>query len=148
MARQRRTSGRLVLDNPDIPAKPRKPTPHEFVLDALSPVSPQTRPLFSCLAVYVGERIVFALRDRPNHPNDNGVWIATAIEHHETLQREFPHMRSIGVLGKEVTGWQILPSDADDFEESALRACELVLARDPRIGKIPKARSGRRVRKI
>jgi hypothetical protein len=49
-------------------------------------------------------------------------------------------MRSIGVLGTAVTGWQVLPADASDFEESALRACELVLARDPRIGKVPSTR--------
>jgi hypothetical protein len=38
----------------------------------------------------------------------------------------------------------VLPTDADDFEEAALRACELVLAGDPRIGKVPgqRARSG------
>jgi hypothetical protein len=30
--------------------------------------------------------------------------------------------------------------DAPDFEEAALRACELVAARDPRIGKVPKPR--------
>ena len=49
-------------------------------------------------------------------------------------------MRSIQVLGKKVTGWQVLPADAKDFQETALRACELVLAGDPRIGKIPGAR--------
>jgi hypothetical protein len=49
-------------------------------------------------------------------------------------------MRSIQMFGKKVTGWQVLPVDAPDFEESALRACELIAAEDPRIGKIPKAR--------
>lgn len=28
-------------------------------------------------------------------------------------------MRSIRVLGKKVTGWQVLPADAQDFEEAA-----------------------------
>ena len=49
-------------------------------------------------------------------------------------------MRSIRVLGKPVTGWQLLPADAADFEESALRACELIARGDRRIGKVPKAR--------
>jgi hypothetical protein len=49
-------------------------------------------------------------------------------------------MRSIAVFGKEVTGWQVLPADAPDFEEAALHACELVIARDLRIGKVPKPR--------
>lgn len=49
-------------------------------------------------------------------------------------------MRSIGLLGKKVTGWQVLPVDAPDFEEAALHACDLVLACDPRIGKVPASR--------
>ncbi len=49
-------------------------------------------------------------------------------------------MRSIKVLGKKVTGLQVLPADAEDFEEAAMHACELVLAGDPRIGKVPGAR--------
>jgi hypothetical protein len=40
-----------------------------------------------------------------------------------------------------VTHWQVLPADAPDFEEAALRACELVVARDTRIGKVPKSRA-------
>jgi hypothetical protein len=44
------------------------------------------------------------------------------------------------VFGKKVTGWQVLPADAKDFEETAMRACELVLAGDPRIGEVPGAR--------
>jgi hypothetical protein len=77
------------------------------------------------------------------------VWLATTAEHHESLRREFPNMRSIQVLGKKVTGWQVLPADAPDFEKAAVRACELVVARDPRIGKVPGARrtSGTRAKK-
>jgi hypothetical protein len=58
-------------------------------------------------------------------------------------------MRSIQVLGQGVTGWQVLPVDAPDFEEAALRACEIILAKDPRIGKVPGARrtSGSRATK-
>jgi len=126
--------------------KPRvhKPAPHEFVLEALFALRPRTNPMFGCLAVYVGRKIVLILRDRPTAKADNGVWLATTPEHHESLLREFPNMRSIGVLGKAITGWQVLPADASDFEEAALHACELVLAGDPRIGKIPAAKRGRR----
>lgn len=122
--------------------KQRKPVPHEFVLDALAPLSPRTRPMFGCLAIYVEDKIVLILRekDKPDQTTDNGVWLATTEEHHQSLRRDFPSMRSIKVLGKKVTGWQVLPSDAEDFEEAALRSCELVLAGDPRIGKVPGAR--------
>lgn len=99
--------------------------------------------MFGCTAVYVGDKIVFALRDKPTYPRDNGVWLATTQEHHASLQREFPSMRSIGLFGKEVTGWQILPVDASDFEESAIRACEIICAGDVRIGKVPGVRRTR-----
>jgi hypothetical protein len=93
--------------------------------------------MFGCLAVYVEDKIVLALRDKQDHAADNGLWLATTKEHHESLRREFPNMRSIQVLGSGVTGWQVLPSNALDFEEAALRACQLIVARDPRIGKLP-----------
>ena len=96
--------------------------------------------MFGCLAVYVQDKIVLILRDKPDHAADNGVWLATTEEHHPSLRREFPNMRSIKVLGKKVTGWQVLPADAEDFEEAALRACDFVLTGDPRIGKVPGAR--------
>jgi hypothetical protein len=122
----------------------RKSIPYEFVLDALTPLSPYTRPMFGCLAVYISDKIVLILRDKPTHAQDNGVWLATTEKHHESLRKEFPHMRSIGVLGKKVTGWQVLPLDAPDFEESAMHACELVLAGDARIGKVPGTRRKRK----
>jgi hypothetical protein len=136
--RRKKTSQQLI--DPLLAAKPRKAVPHEFVLEALAELSPRTNPMFGCLAVYVGEKIVLILRDKREPSADNGVWLATTQEHHESLRREFPSMRSIAVLGKKVTGWQVLPADAPDFEEAAQHACELVLARDPRIGKVPKSR--------
>jgi hypothetical protein len=132
-----RRDGSLLFD-----AKPRKRVPHEFVLQAVAAANPTTRPMFGCLAVYVGAKIVMALRDKAGGA-DNGVWLATTKDHHESLRREFPHMRSIGVLGKDVTGWQVLPAETPDFEEAALRACELVLAGDPRIGKVPQRKRSR-----
>jgi hypothetical protein len=123
--------------------KPRKAVPHEFVLDALAEVGPRTNPMFGCLAVYIKEKIVLILRDKPASPADNGVWLATTEEHHESLRRDFPRMRSIKLLGKKVTGWQVLPVDAPDFEEASRLACELILAGDPRIGKVPRERRRR-----
>jgi hypothetical protein len=114
--------------------------PFEFVLEALVSLSPRTRPMFGCLAVYVGNKIVFILRHKGDESTDDGVWLATTAQHHESLRCEFPCMRSIQVLGKKATGWQLLPVNAPDFEEAALRACELVVRRDRRIGKIPKPR--------
>ena len=150
MSRLRRNTSLLPLGDTLFGAKPRRVVPHEFVLDAITPLSPQTRPMFGCLAVYVEDKIVLVLRDKRDDTADNGVWLATTEEHHESLRREFPNMRSIQVLGKEVTGWQVLPANAPNFEEAALRACELIIAGDPRIGKVPGRRraSGSGVKKV
>jgi hypothetical protein len=140
MSTRRRDRPLLALDDTPLAVKPRKVVPHEFVLDALIGLSPKTRSMFGCLAVYVEDKIVLILRDKRDGTADNGVWLATTEEHHESLRRTFPNMRSIQVFGKKVTGWQVLPADAPDFEEAALRACELIVARDSRIGKVPGAR--------
>jgi len=124
--------------------EPRKPAPYPFVIEALEHLSPWTRSLFGCTAVYIGEKIILALRDKPASPIDNGIWLATTSDHHESLRRDFPNMRSIAVLGKDVTGWQLLPADAPDFEESAVRACELIAQRDARIGKVPVSKQRKR----
>jgi hypothetical protein len=133
-------SVRHPFDAAVLARKRKKVAPHEFVLDALASLSPTTRPMFGCLAVYVDEKIVLILRDRPDSRADNGVWIATTAEHHESLRRELPHMRSIRLFGQPVTHWQVLPARSADFEEAALLACRLIRAGDPRIGKIPKRR--------
>ena len=144
MATRRTNKPGRPLENPFALVKPRKAVPHMFVLDALAELEPRTNPMFGCLAVYVGEKIVLVLRDKTPPDPDNGVWLATTVEHHMSLRREFPSMRSIKVFGKPVTGWQVLPASATDFEEAALHACELVIARDPRIGKVPKKKNSRR----
>jgi hypothetical protein len=138
-SKSRRHAASLPLDD-TLVVKRRKPVPFEFVLEAIAPLSPETRPMFGCLAIYVQDKIVLILRDKRDNTADNGVWLATTEPQHESLRREFPNMRSIGVLGKKITGWQVLPATAPDFEEAAMHACDLVRAGDPRIGKVPKSR--------
>ena len=138
---------RMTRTDPDALFAPRKRAkiPFEFVLDEIAELAPHTRPMFGCTAVYIDDKIVFVLRDKPSAPRDNGVWVATTHEHHPSLRRELPCMRSIALLGSGVTGWQVLPAEADEFETSVLRACALVSARDVRIGKVPTQRRKRRV---
>lgn len=131
MSKARRDTARLSPEDILSTGKRRKAVPHEFVLDAIAALRPRTRHMFGCLAVYIGEKIVLILRDKSGADPDNGVWLATTIEHHESLRREFPNLRSIQLFTKEVTGWQVLPANARDCEEAALRACELIVARDP-----------------
>ena len=143
MAKRVSRRHRHPFDDAILAARRDKAVPHEFVLDEIARLAPVTRPMFGCLAVYVEDKIVLTLRDKQKSRADNGVWLATTTEHHESLQREFPRMRSIRVFGKKPTQWQVLPADDPDFEAAAIRACCLILARDPRIGKIPKRRDRR-----
>jgi hypothetical protein len=140
MRKPRPNNAFLPPDDRIFPGKQRKAVPYAFVLDALADLPTETRTMFGCLAVYLGDKIVLILRDRRDPPADNGVWIATTEEHHESLAREFPSMRSIQLFGERTTSWQVLPADAPDFEQAALHACELIVALDPRIGKVPKSR--------
>lgn len=121
--------------------KRKKKIPFEFVLDELAEFEPWTRPMFGCTAVYVGEKIVFILRYKPDQKDGyDGIWVATTREHHASLRSELPNLCSIALFGEGETNWQMLPVNAADFEESALLACALVRAGDPRIGKVPTAR--------
>jgi len=125
--------------------KSRAEIPFAFVLDYLERKDPQVRRMFGCFAIYLEEKLVLVLRKRQDHLRDNGVWLATRHEHHESLQRVFPSMRPVYLLGNKPSAWQNIPETADDFEESVVTACELVMKNDPRIGIIPKRK--RSVRK-
>jgi hypothetical protein len=121
--------------------------PFAWVLDELASLDPITRPMFGCIAVYARGKILFILRNKPPI-EDSGVWVATTREHHASLRRDLPSLRSIGVLaGGGETGWQNLPCESDSFEEEVLRACALARTDDPRIGKVPKPRRSRAKKK-
>ena len=120
--------------------------PFEFVLEELDRAHPRVRPMFGCYAIYVGEKMVLILRNRKDFTDDNGVWLAALKEHHPSLKKEFPCLRSVRLLGATETVWQNIPADAGDFEELALKACGLILKGDLRIGKIPKQKKKKQVR--
>ena len=125
----------------------KKIIPFEFILDELAELNLHTKPMFGAYGVYVENKIILILRDK-NQDADSGVWLATTGEHHSSLQKIFPSMRSIAVFGPGPTGWQVLPLDAEDFEDSVLKACELILQNDVRIGKIPKTKMRKKSKAI
>jgi hypothetical protein len=123
----------------------KKKVPFEFVLEELDAVRYWTRPMFGCTAIYVDEKIVLILRHKPERKDGaDGVWVATTKEHHASLRRELPSLCSIALFGVGETGWQMLPVDAADFEESVRLVCAMVRAGDPRIGKVPKRKEKRK----
>jgi hypothetical protein len=122
-------------------AKEKKSIPFNFVLENLHRADPIVKQMFGCHSVYIGEKIVLALREK--NDEDSGVWIGTSKEHHESLKKDFPSMRSIKLFGPGTSGWQIIPKDAHDFEESVNKLCDLILKKDVRIGNIPKKKKKR-----
>lgn len=124
-------------------AKPKQNPPHAFVMEALAPLNPEVRRMFSGFAVYRGDCIVCMLREAAKSPEDNGVWLVlseSADPADPGLRREFPSIRSIGLLGGKIRHWLLIPSDGPDFETEALNACDLLLHHDPRLGRIPQSR--------
>ena len=124
-------------------AKPKAKPPHSFVLEAIAPLDPEVRRMFSGFAVYVGDRIVFMLRDHVKSPEDNGVWLVLSDATDPTdpqLFREFPSLRPIVMIGNKIGHWLLIPSDGEDFEAEALHACDLLLRHDARVGRIPQSR--------
>ena len=125
------------------PAKPRPKIPHAFVLDALEPLHPEVRRMFSGFAVYLSDCLVLMLRDRPQNPQDNGLWLVLAegvCPDDPHLCREFPSLRRIDLLGGKIAHWLLIPADGPAFETEALHACDLLLRHDPRLGRVPASR--------
>jgi hypothetical protein len=84
MSKARRDRASFPLEDTLFAIKQRKAVTHEFVLDAIAPLSPETRSMFGCLAVYVQDKIVLILRDKREGAADNRVWLATTEEHHQS----------------------------------------------------------------
>ena len=118
----------------------KKPIPFDFVFEYLEPLPYTVKPFFGCHGVYVGNKIVLILRERADHTESNGVWIATLHQHHASLKKIFPSMQSVTVLnnGEGETAWQMIPVSANDFESSVLELCQMIRRKDERIGRVPK----------
>lgn len=115
--------------------------PFAFVLDELEMLNPLVKPMFGCYAVYVGGKLVLILCDRedvldPQKVADQqGVWLATTREAYASLAAEFPIARVKPIEALNKMPWLLLPASAPEFEAQARHACELILQRDPRIGR-------------
>lgn len=113
-----------------------------FILDYLYPLEIRVSPMFGCHALYNHEKILLIVRDRPEHNESNGIWIATTFEHHASLEQDITCLHSVSILNdrKRETAWRMIRSTDQDFEKNALKICELIKNGDMRIGKFPKAR--------
>lgn len=106
--------------------------PHDFILDLLFPLEVTIKKMFGNHAIYYGDKILMATRENENKSGDNGIWIGTSFDHHESLKKQFSSLTALQAFN--VKKWLLLPSHADDFESSAREICELIKQGDPRIG--------------
>ena len=117
-------------------ASQRNRIPFPFVIDELESLRPTVRTVFGFTHVYLDDKLLFSLRDSPTQPGSNGMWVYTTTEHADSLAREFTDLprRQIWRSGKKA--WIVLASRLSEFEEHAFKACELILGRDQRIGRL------------
>jgi len=105
---------------------------HKFILDHLKPLEPSIKVMFGNHAIYIQDRIHLATRANLDDPKDNGIWIGTCCEHHESLKSQFPSLTNLKAVN--VKKWLLLPDTADDFESVAIELCDMIKKGDPRIG--------------
>jgi len=122
----------------------RRQSPFAFVLEELSTVRPTLRRMFGFTYVYLGGRLLLALRESARQPRFNGVWLYTRAEHLESLRVDFPALPRRCFWKSGQNGWVIIAYELEGFEECALRACELILGGDRRIGRVTRGSPAKR----
>lgn len=116
--------------------------PFDFILDHLFPKKVVVKPMFGCFRLYIGNKIYFFLRDRNDKKELNGIWVAlSSPENYDSLANELPSIHQGEKLHEDKKSnnkWLLLSVLDDEFESLVIKACELVLNNDKRIGKITK----------
>ena len=123
----------------------KKKIPFAFALEELDALSPAINPMFGGFIVYIGEKMTLFLYDREKLPGFKGVSLATTPEQYRSLAQEFSSTRAAEPRKIGKRPWLHIPAGAADFEEQVLKACELILKGDPRIGRAPDEKKASKV---
>ncbi len=115
----------------------KKKVPFAFALEELDALSPAVKPMFGGFAVYIGEKMILFLYDQEKWPDFKGVSLATTPEHYRDLAREFSSTRDAEPQKIGKNPWLLIPASSVDFEEQVMKACEMILNGDGRIGRVP-----------
>jgi hypothetical protein len=114
--------------------------PFNFILDYLTGIDIVIKPMFGCYGIYAGFKLCLFLMDRDKplirretEPLQKGVYAATTVDHVDSLKIVFPAAEF--EMLKEGKVWMYVPEASAEFEEYVIRACELISAGDPRIGR-------------
>ena len=82
---------------------------------------------------------MIVLSKTQKRPEWDGIWIATERAHHEGLFAELPELQPFFMDEVErESNWLLLPAEAEDFETSAIKICEMVSHCDTRVGRVTK----------
>ncbi|MEN4917888.1 hypothetical protein ABE485_04400 [Achromobacter spanius] len=95
------------------------------------------RKMFGADAAYLDGLLYLIVADRDDPWN--GVMVCTSQERHAALLADMPSLKVHPVLGK----WLYLPQSDDSFESIAATLAALAVARDPRLGVVPKPKARR-----
>lgn len=110
-----------------------------WILDPLEQdASYVRRKMFGCDAAYLDDMLYLVVADRDEPWN--GVMVCTSHERQAALMADIPSLNPHPELGK----WLYLPQTDESFETIAAQLVELALARDPRLGVVPKPKARRR----
>jgi hypothetical protein len=110
-----------------------------WILDPLEQdASYVRRKMFGCDAAYLDDMLYLVVADRDEPWN--GVMVCTSHERQAALMADIPSLNPHPELGK----WLYLPQTDESFEAIAAQLVELALARDPRLGVVPKPKARRR----
>ncbi|MFY9556284.1 MAG: hypothetical protein WAV20_26305 [Blastocatellia bacterium] len=110
--------------------------PFPFVIEELRAIRPTIKRMFGFTYVYLDEKLLCSLRDSPKQAASNGMWLYTTTEHIESLGREFPQLSRRYLWRSGKNAWVILAAKLEHFEEYVFKACELILDRDRRVGRV------------
>lgn len=115
-----------------------KAVPYNFVLDYL-PDSIIIKYMFGWHYVYRGKKLMIVLSKTLKRPEWDGIWIATEREHHESLFKDVPELQPFFMdMVERESNWLLLPAEAEDFETSAIKICEMISHGDIRVGRVTK----------
>ena len=114
--------------------------PFAFLLDHILRDDIAIKPMFGCFALYAGGKLSLFLVDRDEplvkpdgETMDNGVHVATTVEHVDSLKQDFVDAEFRMLKGGKV--WMLIPSGHARFEDNVIRTCEMIDSHDPRIGR-------------
>lgn len=128
--------------------KIKKQIPYDFILEELTGTDYDTKPMFGCTAIYVGDKIMLILRKKEEMDEDTGLWVCIPDEYTQEMKAKYPQLKGVSFFSAEDSAWQCLHETNEDFEPLALEFCKMIKKGDPRIGRMPKPKKKKLIAKV